>query len=332
MKDYLYTCVAGYGWSGSGAVVDLLKEFHGLWAPPKEFELIKAPHGIMDLEYRLTERGGTVNSDVAIKEFLLLVQHLYRTPTAFSKAGLGYGEIFGDNFIRLSHEFVQRITRYRYQSHWWYLDFMKSFSAYALREAFVNMKWASRNENLFFTDITEERFRYEVGRYLNALFLGACGKDKVQGVILDQSIPVRYPEKMFDYFSRAKMIIVDRDPRDIYVDLIESNVLLGIDLAKTHDARKYVRWHKAKRTNDPCEHKNLLRLRFEDIVLNYEDTVQKVIAFIGDGGIEMKHLKKNRYFKPQRSKGNIGKYKKFPYQNEIKLLEKKLPMYLYDRI
>ena len=65
-----YICVSGYGWSGSGAVVDLLQEFEGYVSLDIEFRLIKDAYGISDLENFLVYNWDVLRSDKAVKDFL----------------------------------------------------------------------------------------------------------------------------------------------------------------------------------------------------------------------------------------------------------------------
>ncbi len=69
-KNFRYILIAGYGWSGSSAVVDLLNEIDGFYEPHVEFRLLKDPYGLIDLRHALVEHWDILNSDIAIRDFL----------------------------------------------------------------------------------------------------------------------------------------------------------------------------------------------------------------------------------------------------------------------
>ena len=83
--DCQYVCVLGYGWSGSSAVVDLLKEFEENWDPEVEFRILKDPHGVMDLEHTLVDQWDALNVDIAIRDFLDFATFL----NIFTRQGVG---------------------------------------------------------------------------------------------------------------------------------------------------------------------------------------------------------------------------------------------------
>ena len=95
-----YILVSGYGWTGSSAVVDLLKEINKACYMNVEFRIIKDPKGLRDLYDSLVENWDPLNSDIAIKDFLWLANHLNYKRHKFSlNAGLGYVDFFGKSFI-----------------------------------------------------------------------------------------------------------------------------------------------------------------------------------------------------------------------------------------
>ena len=70
-----YIIVAGYGWSGSSALVDLFKEFENVIVPDVEFRLIKDPYGLSQLETVLTEKWDFINSDAAINDYMCTAEN-----------------------------------------------------------------------------------------------------------------------------------------------------------------------------------------------------------------------------------------------------------------
>lgn len=327
-----YVLIAGYGWSGSSAVVDLLKEFNGFWDPNIEFRLIKDSYGLIDLRYNLVEKWDPLNSDIAIKDFVWLTNHLNHKNSKISlQQGLDYQNIFKDNFLIQTNNFLEHIIKYNYKSHWWFFDFKKTKLEYFIYKILRKVnKNKSNNSIMHFSNCTEEEFDKWSKLYINSLFSPIIKENNMQHIILDQAVPVQNPEMAQHYFDNYKIIIVDRDPRDIYVDLINGKFLLGQDLAVTHDVFKYIDWHKAmrKNLNNILKLSNIKYIRFEDLIINYDKSINEIVTFLNISPNE--HIHKCELFKPNISKRNIGLWKNYSQQNEIAIIEKELSEYIYD--
>jgi hypothetical protein len=61
------------------------------------------------------------------------------------------------------------------------------------------------------------------------------------------------------------------------------------------------------------------------LILNYEETLQLILNFIGEKKVN--HTFPKQYFKPEVSAKNIGIWKKFSDQAAIEIIQKKLPEY-----
>ena len=85
LDELRFIAVSGYGWSGSGACIDILREFKGVNGPNNEFRIIKDPYGLLDLENSLVDNWDFVRHDVAIKDFLKYCKVLGRGAGLFKK-------------------------------------------------------------------------------------------------------------------------------------------------------------------------------------------------------------------------------------------------------
>lgn len=327
-----YVIVAGYVWSGSSAVVDLLKEYKGAWEANNEFRLIKDPYGLSDLRYHLIESWDPLNSDNAVKDFLWLVKHLNHTNSKLSLvSGLGYGSenSFGDKFMIETYKFIDRICDFRYSGSWWMSDFKKSKMQFLLKKIRGRLGLV-KNESMYFVSCTEDEFDNAVQEYLNALFLHRSQIDKDGFAILDQALPAQNPGLLNNYFQNSKMIIVDRDPRDIYIETIQGGVLIGPELETNNDISLFVKWHKQYRKNikNIKNTKNIMIINFEEIVTNYENSVKKIEEFIGINS--KKHVLYRQKFNPDISKNNVGKWRNYQDKVAIKKIEEELSEYLWN--
>lgn len=325
-KEVQYVCVLGYGWSGSSAVVDLLKEFDGNWDPEAEFRILTDPHGVMDLEHALLDNWDALNVDIAIQDFLDFAKFLNQNEGKFHR-GINYDKKFHGKFMEATERFIDEITDYRYKSYWWMYDYRKPYCKWLYKKILNKIVPQEYIANMYFSSIDSETFYKAVRKYMKELVQIIVQGKECRNIILDQAVFAQHPLKAFDYFDNVKVIIIDRDPRDIYCDLVELNKLVGRDISVTHDATKFVKWHRKYRENSHIEHENIMRIQFEELVLHYEDVVRHIVDFVGDEN--MVHVEKLQHFNPAVSRKNVGKYLNFPYEDEIRILENELKEYLY---
>ena len=106
MRDFNFISVSGYGWSGSGAYVSLLKEFYGFGGPDGEFRLVKDPFGLIDLESSLVNNWDFIRHDVSIRDFLWFCNLLSRKGSLFGKMGLSFEDKLFVNFFLESENYI----------------------------------------------------------------------------------------------------------------------------------------------------------------------------------------------------------------------------------
>ena len=332
MDKRCYVPVLGYGWSGSSAVVDFLREFSVTWEPGIEFRLIKDPYGLMDLKYNLIDRWEPLNADIAIKNFLWFAYHLSIKSGRFKLTnGMGYESVWGDKFLDITNNFVKKLSPFQYESNWHFLDFQQSKSTVLFKKVKCRLLPNLRKEipKLYYADCKETEFCQWCKEYIDTL-MACIIQDNKKFIVLDQAVPIQNIEVAEDYFINYKAIVVDRDPRDQYVDLINSNMLIGADIKKTHDVDKFINWFLPYRKNQEeiKKMRNVKFIYFEKLILDYEKTSNDIMNFLGLD--ESQHIAKGTRLKPEISAKNIGLWKKYPYPDEIKYIEEKLKAYIHD--
>lgn len=331
MNKLKYFLIAGYGWSGSSAAVDLLREFEGNWESCVEFRAIKDPYGVHDLYRNLVEEWDVLNSDNAIRDFLWHMQCLEREQSKLS-TGLNYGNLIGKHFMDAAVNFVNKLVEFKYESSWWFPQFKKTKSE-VFREK-VNRKLFNKSNNtepyMYFSKIDETRFIECAQEFLDEVYSDIAEKNSASSIILDQAVSIPNCIQQMKYFRDAKLIIIDRDPRDIYLDLIREKGLIGRELAKTRNVDMYIKWHLAMRSNIGIikENPNILLLQFEDLVCDYENTVSKIVDFLE---LDSKlHCRKKQYFEPSISIKNVGIWKEGLTKEEKEVFETKLGDFLVN--
>ena len=122
--------------------------------------------------------------------------------------------------------------------------------------------------------------------------------------------------------DKIKEIAVYRDPRDQYVELINYKTAKNFEHYRKTWVPSLKQLYQFK--NNP----NLLLIRFEDFVLNYDKVAKQICDFCGLD--KAHHVYKRLYFVPEQSKKNIGLWKSFADQKAIRKIEQELPELLWN--
>ena len=304
-----YIIVAGYGWSGSSALVDLFKEFENVIVPDVEFRLIKDPYGLSQLETVLTEKWDFINSDAAINDYMWLCKNCAtESKSIMSPFGLNDLEQLNPSFIKITDQFIKSLTIFSYEGTNYNREFKRSYWSAFLRRISnavsrrtnnrINIPY--RDDFCYLSNVSKDHFVSLCQKYIDDLF---SGTPENSTIVLDQAVSPIHPEDLH-FFESAKMIVVDRNPCDIYLDLISHQSLIGKTLRMERSPEKYIEWHNLIRNKNLKDSEQVLHIRFENLVLDYENTLQKILDFIGwDLG---KHIDYKKIFNPEMSAKNIN--------------------------
>ena len=335
-----YICVSGYSASGSSAVVDLLKEFDNVFECSAEIRIIQDPYGIRQLERALTDDWNEISSSAAINDFLWLCKKCAKKgggKNPFAPCGLSYSRKICSGFYSLSLRFIEKISDYKYKSDYYCQKFKKNYFRYVFDRIRLGLELkskrklriANRRTGLcYFSHPTHDFFENAVREYFDSIFSSAFDKG-ANYIVLDQAISVNDPDAVSRYFNNGKLIIVDRDPRDMFIDDIVNWGNVFENLSSKEAGERFVIRHKAMRSSI-SNSKNILYIKFEDLVLKYDETVLAVLEFL-----EMDnhaHVKKGAFFKPQVSKNNIGIWRKYynEFKDAIDYITKELQSYCFE--
>lgn len=305
--------LSGYSFSGKSAYFDLLCEFDGYkhYSKEFEFELIRLPNGILDLYYSLVENWSPVRSSEAIRKFKNLVDTLSGNDSLISRLiskGYQYDHYFPD-FYELSQEYLDKLIIASWNSEWpfayndypkYQIFLKKLLFRFGKKDVFSACVYLSRFDKTDFLNITRD--------YLDKLF-SSCMSNNERVIITSNAFETTNPVISHQLCYSAKSIIVDRDPRDIYLSALKTGYVNGINVGKTaigEDVENFIDRFKLYRKNLISD-ENVLRINFEDLVLNYEETLNKLFIFLGEDKSIHKYPKK--YFNPEISKKGVGMWK-----------------------
>ena len=340
MNDVInFINVAGFLGSGSSAVVDLLKEFENFNECDSEIRFVKDPYGIIDLESALINHWDLINSAAAIADFREMCRKGCRHGGHFfSRPGMGYVRKINPDFMKITDQYIDKLTDFEYIGDYYHFKFKKNYLKYLIDryrtaiEIYTKGKLKTGNRNLkplHFSCPTQQKFNEATKWYIDEIFRPLCCGLESPFIILDQAVPATNTQVIHRYFNNSKMIIVDRDPRDTFVNEFLSGCYLGNDYNDVQGGRNYVLQQRKLRESMVID-KDILYVKFEDLILKYDDT-RKIIADFLDVPLS-KHINKHKYLKTEISAKNIGLWKKHyeKCKNVIDVIEKELPDLCYE--
>lgn len=327
----IITCT-GYHGTGSSLVTDYLKEFEKIDSLGDfEFRFIQDPNGIADLEDRLLKNNSRLNSDRAIYEYLKLIKILNSNYTNKFWEKSFYKKIFNNKFLEYSKEYIDNLTDIQWDGYWHDIEFrnftlknrIKNFIIRLISYRYKKIV-KIRNQKMYYS-YPIENFHEETKKYLDKLFSEISNSDILA---LDQLVPCCNTERYLNYFEDIKVIIVDRDPRDLY---ILNKEIWKEDIVPCKNVDDFIKHFKLLRKHQKYEKENLkkiLRIKFEDTIYSYEETMKKINSFLQID--ELKHSYPKRYFNPKKSVYNTQLFRKYlNYQNDIEKIERELGEYCY---
>lgn len=327
----IITCT-GYHGTGSSLITDYLKEFEKVDSLGDfEFRFIQDPNGIADLEDRLLRNNSRLNSDRAIYEYLKLIKILNSNYTnKFWKKSF-YKKIFNNKFLKYSEEYINNLVDMEWNGYWYDMElrnftlknrvknFLIRLVSYKYKE--INKK---RRQKMYYS-YPIENFYEETKKYLEKLFLEVSTSDILA---LDQLVPCCNTERYLNYFEDIKVIIVDRDPRDLY---ILNKEIWKEDIVPCKNVEDFIKHFKLLRKHQKYEKENtkkILRIKFEDTIYDYENIMNKIKKFLEIDSLE--HNYPQKYFDPQKSAYNTQLFLKYcSYKEDIYKIEKELEEYCY---
>jgi hypothetical protein len=336
VKNYhkVITC-ASYGGTGSSVVTDLFKEFSNCFsAGDYEFRFLQDYDGVSTLENALLNNYHRMNSDIAIRRFKEIVD--YHSGNFVFKR---YEKFFKGKFKEISYDYISSLIDISWMGYWeQHAIETNSINRFLGYKIYPRIKKAFRSSaekdfvlqppkrELYFS-YPLDRFHEATKKYTRELCSAVDPENKYDNLVFDQLVPPYNISRYLNYFDDLKVIVIDRDPRDLYVT---NETRWKESWIPSHDIEKFIKWYKLLR--EPQKHeqedpKRILRLQFEDVVINYDKNIDKILSFSEIDSKE--HIDKKKYFDPAISIKNIGLYKNFKDIEKIKQIEKELPEYCF---
>ena len=327
----------GYMGSGSSAITDLISEFKDCANDYKSYEYVflHCPNGLFDLEDRLLIGNNAIKSDDSIRQFELQMKKLYNK--RFWWVG-NYEKIIGPEFMEETNKFINNITEFRLNNYWYtheevnFTMFMKLLIRKPIKiiskNKLCNKKILRYKDGMKISYIKDNDFYKYASEYTYKI-LEIIGKGR-KNIIMDQLLLPFNLYKVDNYFDdKLKVIVVERDPRDVFIlnKYIWQEKKIGVPFPL--EVNEFCKYYKKMRESEKeCISKKVLRIRFEDLIYNYDKELKKIEKFLNFKKEE--HINPKSRFNPEISIKNTQLFNKKEYIKEVKIIEKELSNYLYD--
>jgi hypothetical protein len=300
-----------------------------------EFRLLKERFGLCELEDALFKTLDPEIIDLSLRDFEWLCRQYAHSVGRFNRAGYGYEKRSGGVFLKATRNYVDSIVDHTYSKTWHFYDFklsyLKLICQRTMRKLLGSKSYGDSRAYLAYP--TEAQFRAKTKTYLKIVLDGflreqAAQQDKVlteeSFLVLPKSIPLYKQQNVTQitrYFDDPRIILIDRDPRDIFLDMFRGKKRY---LPNSKDSEKialaFVRYCKKIREEQKlvAQNENVVLVHFEDMINDYDNSLAQLYNFIG---VEEKHHDlKGRFFNPSDSIRNIGLWKNCD-ESEAKAIE-----------
>jgi len=333
--------ISGIGHSGKTIVNDILKHDERIHVHPSlfEFNLLRVYGGLINLRSNLVDNWSPIRCDMAINQF----KHLIKTISPSAKItnsrsmlvsnGWNYNDMLECDFENISGEYINSIIDFNAKSIWPFPEIYQNAFIRFLRKINYRLFKYKKKHNLLFS--SGSNFDAITKLYLEKVLFNH-GKN----IVCTNNMFEPYnPGKYFNFFDNPFLILVWRDPRDIYVSTKVGDMHMPSDeknygITKLHksftlsdNVNNFVKRQRILLSQCSFENTNrILNLKFEDIVYNFENSVKEIGDLLKIDLNDIDNIRKK--VNPEDSKKNIGMWKNYQNQDEIDFIKTELNDYM----
>lgn len=327
MSDVNIIDISGYVYSGKSSVSDILREVDGIFVPDvaEEFDLLRLPGGLIDLKNAVFDWSPT-RTNAAYKNFKIVAERASRVLPwykRFFSDGLAYSERYPGLPDALK-DFLNDIVEARWKAPWPHENLTDIPPSIFFRKVLWRLGFMTQRDVFI---IKKSDFLDKARLFTNTLLWSGVSRQRYRSLVVHNSLDAFDPERNHDLYFNAKSIVVDRDPRDIYAaaqfmcpgqpDYLNRY----LKICGAHDVNIFIKRFLEYRKNVVIS-PNVLRLKYEDLIFNYEENLLHIFNFLKVD--QHRHHHKMKFFSPQRSMINVGLWKSSKYRkwhNDFRLIE-----------
>lgn len=321
------TC--GYGNTGASAVLDFLQGYSGLQRIADfEFQLFNMADGINDLKYAITASRERTACNAAVKRFERAALH--------GPVGQMMKKHGGAEYIRLTKEYIDSLIQVTWAGYNRYdpeditnrpnEGLWRAFQRYTdsfLRKIDHRLHFPPY-QTRYLALMDENRFVELTQRYFESC-LKAVGLDPDKDILTDVLFSAMNPKLGTEYVKDPKIILVFRDPRDLYIRANEhqcSNAYFPC-----RDVDKFIKYYRTLMEN-LVPYEDSLTIQYEDLIYNYYPTTIKIMDYLGFSERPDNEFK---YFNPDDSVKYTRAWETYKgHEADMEKIEQGLPEYLFN--
>ena len=341
---------SGFYSTGSSAVFALLEEYGSCTSGKLEnwqirgidYEniLLYTPDGVFDLEDKLLIGNSIHRSDEALRRFHEKMLLLYNN-NFFSMGG--FKALLGKEFYSAVEDYIENLVQFNVSGHWEYhyggsrfnlKKMLGSIRRTLMHQQIIGelckMPYYNKSDSLQYSFVTDKEFYALTKEFISQYFSLIKGDDSRPNLILNHFLLPHNAFRIPRYFDDDfRLIIIDRDPRDVYVmekhRARSDNSLLPCD--NVEDFVSF--WRKLRDNVKLVSDDRIINIRFEDLIYDYEKTVALLEEKCNLRPED--HVKKGQIFNLEKSIQNTQLFRlDNKWNDEIAYIEKELPEYIYD--
>lgn len=309
--------VQGLGYTGSGAVLDLLCEIDSC--------------DVVGTNYN--DKGTNDHNGLFECDFLRLSGCFFEIEKYLDSSNIYQNDSLLNRFIDYLNDFSlcrkDQIVQDLFAQ---FLSNIVEFSIFDVNGVPYNhhLKGKKTSSSIFFLKkMKKEDYRTLCRKFLIKFFNRISTKDN-SVIILDQLLS----DFEFDYSNYAnyipgvKIILVYRDPRDVYA---YAKTHIEQDGWMAHDSvDHFISWYKILTRNIDFQSSDILFVQFEKLVFSYEVEKKRILEYL-DINVKEGLARARTMFNPEISKKNIGIWKNsgFPI-SDFEKIQSELKDYCYS--
>lgn len=335
----------GYCGTGSSAIEDILLEYRNFTVGDYgryEHVLFYIPDGLFDLEDRILYNNSIHMFDGAITRFYAAMKRL--NDCDFGWFG-GYKNRTGERFMTIVNQFIEALTQYKIEGSW--SDNLstkktikgmikdKVLSSGAERKKGGERPYLKKDDDgiVRYSFISREEFYQKAKIFVREYCEMIKEGHESESFIFDQLLLPQHLNRFENYFDteKIKVIVVDRDPRDMFV--LSKYVWPYIHKRDKKefpvDVEEFIGFYRAMRIGVDYSKEYILLVQFEDLVYKYPQMTEIIENYLQIGATD--HVRIQTIFVPDKSINNTQNFLIYDSWNEeTHVIADLLKEYCYD--
>jgi hypothetical protein len=268
---------------------------------------LRVPGGLIDFKMCL-EAWSPLRVHSGINRLEKVLKKMGRKPTSYRKLyqyGLAYEQKY-PKYSQALNEFFDDMHILEWRSAWPY-DKLEDGEFSTLLWKIYGKFGAQKSRKIRLTD--QQKYLEAAKLFISKLLTYEnANNEEIEWIVTHNALEPFDPAKNLDFFGKgAKAIVVDRDPRDIYITSttnqkgFNDNLPLYQSLAGANNIETFILRYNLYRSQIVSS-ENVLRINFDDLIYQFDHTRKKLFQFLN---IENKDwVYKNKFFDLESSKKN----------------------------